>query len=119
MKKPLTLTRTAASLLLIPFAHILLLAVFGGLATLLEHPTGRGVFYVFVAAPAMLLFFTFPLEVLLTSITSVTCGIIAMCRGESKVKNTVSILISVLLIISIVLLLAEFIPRLLEGMASV
>ena len=119
MKKPITLTRSAASLLLIPFAHILLLAVFGGLATLLEHPTGRGVFYVFVAAPAMLLFFTFPLEVLLTSITSAICGVIAMCRGESKVKNTVSILISVLLIISIVLLLAWFIPRLLEGMASV
>ena len=119
MKKPLTLTRTAASLLLIPLAHILLLAVFGGLATLWEHPTGRGVFYVFVAAPAMLLFFTFPLEVLLTSIMSVTCGIRAMCRGESKVKNTVSILISVLLIIAIVLLLAEFIPRLLEGIASV
>ena len=114
-----TLTRTAASLLLIPFAHILLLAVFGGLATLSEHPTGRGVFYVFVAAPAMLLFFTFPLEVLLTSITSATCGIRAMCRGESKVKNTVSILISVLLIIAIVLLLSWFIPRLLEGIASV
>ena len=119
MKKPITLTRSAASLLLIPFAHILLLAVFGGLATLLEHPTGRGVFYVFFAVPAMLLFFTFPLEVLLTSITSVTYGIIAMCRGESKVKNTVSILISVLLIISIVLLLSWFIPRLLEGIASV
>ncbi len=119
MKKPLTLTRTASSLLLIPLAHIVLLAVFGGLATLLEHPTGRGVFYVFVAAPAMLLFFTFPLEILLTSITSITCGISAMCRGESKVKNAVSILISVLLIISIVLLLAWFIPRLLEGMASV
>ena len=119
MKKPITLTRSAASLLLIPFAHIFLLAVFGGLATLSEHPTGRGVFYVFVAAPAMLLFFTFPLEVLLTSIMSVTCGIRAMCRGESKVKNTVSILISVLLMIAIVLLLSWFIPRLLEGMASV
>ena len=52
MKKPLNLTRSAASLLLIPLIHLALLAVSGGLAYLLEHPTGRGVFYVFVAAPA-------------------------------------------------------------------
>ena len=114
-----TLTRTAASLLLIPLIHLILLGVSGGLANLLEHPTGRGVFYVFVAAPAMLLFFTFPLDVLVTSHASIACGICALCRGESKVKNTVTIIIGVLLVISIVLLLAEFIPRLLEGMASV
>ena len=119
MKKSHTLTRSAASLLLIPLIHLALLAVSGGLAYLLEHPTGRGVFYVFVAAPAMLLFFTFPLDVLVTSHASIACGICALCRGESKVKNTVTIIIGVLLIISIVLLLAEFIPRLLEGMASV
>ena len=119
MKKPLNLTRSAASLLLIPLIHLILLGVSGGLAYLLEHPTGRGVFYVFVAAPAMLLFFTFPLDVLVTSHASIACGICALCRGESKVKNTVTIIIGVLLVISIVLLLAEFIPRLLEGMASV
>ena len=73
----------------------------------------------FVAAPAMLLFFTFPFDVLVTSHASIACGICALCRGESKVKNTVTIIIGVLLIISIILLLAEFIPRLLEGMASV
>ena len=119
MKKPRTLTRTAASLHLIPLIHLILLGVSGGLAYLLEHPTGRGVFYVFVAAPAMLLFFTFPFDVLVTSHASIACGICALCRGESKVKNTVTIIIGVLLIISIILLLAEFIPRLLEGMASV
>ncbi len=119
MKKPRTLTRTAASLLLIPLIHLALLAVSGGLASLLEFPTNRGVFYVFVAAPAMLLFFTFPFDVLVTSHASIACGICALCRGESKVKNTVTIIIGVLLIISIILLLAEFIPRLLEGMASV
>ena len=119
MKKPRTLTRSAASMLLIPLIHLALLAVSGGLASLLEFPTNRGVFYVFFAAPAMLLFFTLPFVVLLAAHASIGCGICAMCRGESKVKNTVSILISVLLIIAIVLLLAEFIPRLLEGMASV
>ena len=119
MKQSHTLTHTAASLLLIPLAHILLLAVFGVLTYLLEHPTGRGVFYVLAAIPAMLLFFTFPFDVLVTSHASVACGICALCRGESKVKNTVTIIIGVLLIVSIILLLAWFVPRLLEGMASV
>lgn len=119
MKNKNTFTRTAASLLLIPLIHLILLGAFGGLAYLLEHPTGRGVFYVFVAVPAMLLFFTFPLDVLVTSHASIGLGIGALCRGESKVKNIVIIIISAILIISIVLLLAEFIPRLLEGMASV
>ena len=114
-----TLTHTAASLLLIPLIHLILLGISGGLAYLLEHPTGRGVFYVFVAVPAMLLFFTFPFDVLVTSHASVACGICALCRGESKVKNTVTIIIGVLLIVSMILLLAWFVPRLLEGMASV
>ena len=119
MKKPRSLTRTAASLLLIPLIHLILLGVSGGLAYLLEHPTGRGVFYVFVAAPAMLLFFTFPFDVLLVAHASIGCGICAMCRGGSKIKNMATIIVSAILIISVVLLLAEFIPRLLEGMASV
>lgn len=119
MKNKNTFTRTAASLLLIPLIHLILLGAFGGLAYLLEHPTGRGVFYTFVAVHAMLLFFTFPLDVLVTSHASIACGICALCRGESKVKNTVTIIIGVLLVISIILLLAWFVPRLLEGMASV
>ena len=119
MKKPLNLTRSAASLLLIPLIHLILLGVSGGLAYLLEHPTGRGVFYVFVAAPAMLLFFTCPFDVLVTSHASIACGICAMCRGGSKIKNMATIIVSAVLIISTILLLAEFIPRLLEGMASV
>ena len=119
MKKPLNLTRSAASLLLIPLIHLALLAVSGGLASLLEFPTNRGVFYVFFAVPAMLLFFTLPIVVLLAAHASIGCGICAMCLEESKIKNMVTIIVSALLIISVVLLLAEFIPRLLEGMASV
>jgi hypothetical protein len=42
-----------------------------------------------------------------------------MCLEGSRIKNMVTIIVSALLIISVVLLLAEFIPRLLEGMASV
>ena len=38
MKKPLNLTRSAASLHLIPLIHLILLGVSGGLAYLLEHP---------------------------------------------------------------------------------
>ena len=119
MKKPHTLTRTAASLLLIPLIHLAFLAVSGGLASLLEFPTSRGVFYVFFAVPAMLLFFTIPFDVLLTAQASIVCGICAMCRGGSKIKNIATIIVSAVLIIFTILLLAEFIPRLLEGMASV
>ena len=119
MKKPRTLTHTAASLLLIPLIHLALLAVSGGLASLLEFPTNRGVFYVFFAVPAMLLFFTLPFVVLLVAHASIGCGICAMCRGGSKIKNMATIIVSAVLIISTILLLAEFIPRLLEGMASV
>lgn len=119
MKKPRTLTRTAASLLLIPLIHLALLAVSGGLAYLLEFPTNRGVFYVFFAVPAMLLFFTLPFVVLLVAHASIGCGICAMCSGGSKIKNMATIIVSAVLIISTILLLAEFIPRLLEGMASV
>ncbi|MBQ7911634.1 MAG: hypothetical protein IJ363_12720 [Clostridia bacterium] len=119
MKKPRTLTRTAASLLLIPLIHLAFLAVSGGLAYLLEFPTNRGVFYVFFAVPAMLLFFTIPFDVLLTAQASIVCGICAMCRGGSKIKNIATIIVSAVLIIFTILLLAEFIPRLLEGMASV
>ena len=71
MKKPYNLTRSAASLLLIPLIHLALLAVSGGLAYLLEFPTNRGVFYVFFAAPAMLLFFTLPFVVLLVAHASI------------------------------------------------
>lgn len=119
MKKPHTLTRTAASLLLIPLIHLAFLAVSGGLASLLEFPTNRGVFYVFFAVPAMLLFFTLPFDVLFTAHASIVCGICAMCRGGSKIKNMATVIVSAVLIISTILLLAEFIPRLLEGMASV
>ena len=119
MKKPRTLTRTAASLLLIPLIHFALLAVFGGVASLLEFPTNRGVFYVFFAAPAMLLFFTLPFDILLTAHASIGCGICAMCRGGSRIKNMAIVIVSAVLIVSTILLLAEFIPRLLEGMASV
>ncbi|MBP3667507.1 MAG: hypothetical protein J6K29_10735 [Clostridia bacterium] len=119
MKNPHTLTRTAASLLLIPLIHLAFLAISGGLAYLLEFSTNRGAFYVFFAVPAMLLFFMLPLDVLFTAHASIGCGICAMCRGGSKIKNIVTIIVSALLIISVVLLLAEFIPRLLEGMASV
>lgn len=119
MKKPRTLTRSAASLLLIPLIHLAFLAVSGGLAYLLEFPTNRGVFYVFFATPAMLLFFTLPLVVLLVAHASIGCGICAMCLEESKIKNMVTIIVSAVLIVSTILLLAEFIPRLLEGMASV
>ena len=119
MKKPRTLTRTAASLLLIPLIHLAFLAVSGGLASLLEFPTNRGVFYVFFAVPAMLLFFTLPFDVLFTAHASIVCGICAMCRRGSKIKNIATIIVSTVLIVSTILLLAEFIPRLLEGMASV
>ena len=119
MKKPLNLTRSAASLLLIPLIHLALLAVSGGLASLLEFPTNRGMFYVFFAAPAMLLFFTLPFDILFTAHASIGCGICAMCRGESRIKNMATVIVSAVLIISTILLLAEFIPRLLEGMASV
>ena len=119
MKKPRTLTRTAASILMIPLIHLAFLAASGGLAYLLEFPTNRGVFYVFFAAPAMLLFFTLPFDVLFTAHASIGCGICAMCRGESRIKNMATVIVSAVLIISTILLLAEFIPRLLEGMASV
>ena len=76
-------------------------------------------FYVFFAVPAMLLFFTLPFDVLFTAHASIVCGICAMCRRGSKIKNMVTIIVSAVLIVSTILLLAEFIPRLLEGMASV
>ena len=119
MKKPHNLTRTAASLLLIPLIHLALLIVFGGVASLLEFPTNRGAFYVFFAVPAMLLFFTLSFDVLLTAHASIGCGICAMCRGGSRIKNIATIIVSAVLMISTILLLAEFVPRLLEGMASV
>ena len=119
MKKPHTLTRTAASLLLIPLIHLAFLAVSGWVAYLLEFSTNRGAFYVFFAVHAMLLFFMLPFVILLTAHASIGCGICAMCRGGSRIKNMATVIVSAVLIISVILLLAEFIPRLLEGMASV
>jgi hypothetical protein len=67
----------------------------------------------------MILCVALPFVVVLVAHEWIDCGICAMCLEGSRIKNMVTIIVSALLIISVVLLLAEFIPRLLEGMASV
>lgn len=119
MTKNKTFTRIAASLLLLPLIHAVLLSVCAFMAYLLEAPCNRSGIYVVFVALAMILAFLFPVEVLFTSHTSIGLSICSLCRKESKIKNLAIIVAGVLLITSMILLMAWFVPRLLEGIASV
>ena len=119
MTKKKAFTCTSASLLLLPLIHAVLLLVCGFTANLLEVPCWRDGIYVVFVVIAMILAFLFPADVFFTGSTSISLSICALRRGESKIQNIAIIVVGALLIASMILLLAWFIPRLLEGIASV
>lgn len=93
MKKSIY-TKIAFISLLIPISHIILFFVFMLLACLTEFPCERDGIYLVFAGIDIFLLLLFPVIQLNCSVLGIVFEIIALCKGESRIKNVAMLIAS-------------------------
>ena len=96
-------TRRAFIWLMIPILHIAVFFVFSLLATITEFPTGRSGIYLLFGMIVILLMLSFPFVQIGCSIASACYQAKALRNHESKAKNFIMMVVSVLYIVAAVL----------------
>ena len=102
------ITRTAFLILLLHFVYIVLLAFFGVMATLLEIPCNSSGIYEFFVTVEIAMILVYPLIATVINAASIIFQIIALRNNESKVKNIIMMIITVLYEIAVIVFFAYF-----------
>ena len=97
-------TKIAFLFLLLQLAYWIMLFCFGLCAALLEMPCDRGGIYTFFAIVSVMMIFVWPLYATEINIASLIFQIIALRRQESKIKNIIMMVVTVLYQIVTILL---------------
>jgi hypothetical protein len=102
------ITKTAFLILLLHIVYIVLFAFFMLMATLLEIPCNRSGIYEFFITVVIAMIVGYPLIATLINTVSVVFQIGALRNNESKAKNIVMMIVTVLYEIAIIIFFAYF-----------